>query len=237
MRDIKTIMNNLYGEKIPFPLIKREVFKEYSLDDALAEVETIGQMWDPKFLIDANNRSAYENVIRWVHNDPAMMCTDPATGNPCAGKLKSGIYLSGGTGTGKSWLLEVMSVYANTLGVRISFNGFMRGLTWTNVRTSNICKTYSQSGDVSFYEDVDIIGFQDLGSENLDAMYMGTRIDVMRSILEARSDSENKITLITSNLKLGGERLRERYGPRVESRLCSMCNFIELTGPDRRKIR
>ena len=235
MRDIKTIMNSLYGEKLPFPSIKREVFKEYSLDDALAEVELIGQMWDPKFLIDANNRSAYENVIRWVHNDPAMMCTDPTTCNPCAGKLKSGIYLSGGTGTGKSWLLEVMSVYANTLGVRISFNGFIRGLTWTNVRTSNICKTDSQSGDVSFYEDVDIIGFQDLGSENLDAMYMGTRIDVMRSILEARSDSENKITLITSNLKLGGERLRERYGPRVESRLCSMCNFIELTGPDRRR--
>ena len=237
MRDIKTIMNSLYGEKLPFPSIKREVFKEYSLADALAEVEVIGKMWEPSFVIDANNRTVYENVIRWVHNDPSMTCTNPADGKPCPGKLKSGLYISGGPGTGKSWLLEVMSVYANTLGLRISFNGFIRGLTWTNVRTASICKAYSQTGDLSFYEDVDIIGFQDLGSEYEDAMYMGTRLDIMRSILESRSDSGNKITLITSNLKLGGERLRERYGPRVESRLCSMCNFMELTGPDRRRIR
>lgn len=237
MRDIKAIINSIYGEKPPFPSIKREVFKEYSLADALAEVEAIGQMRDPGFVIDGDNRAAYENVIRWVHNDPSMTCTNPVDGKPCSGKLKSGLYLSGGTGTGKSWLLDIMSVYANTLGCRISFNGFIRGLTWTNVRTASICKAYSQTGDVSFYEDVDIIGFQDLGSEHPDAMYMGTRLYIMRSILEARSDNENKITLITSNLKLGGERLRERYGPRVESRLCSMCNFIELTGPDRRRIR
>ena len=29
----------------------------------------------------------------------------------------------------------------------------------------------------------------------------------------------------------------KRYGDRVNSRMASMCNYIELTGPDRRKMR
>ena len=59
----------------------------------------------------------------------------------------------------------------------------------------------------------------------------------MRSLIEYRGDRSDCLTLITSNLKLGGDKLLNRYGDRVASRLSEMCNYFEIRGADRRKWR
>ncbi len=65
---------------------------------------------------------------------------------------------------------------------------------------------------------------------------MGNRLDVLRNVLEYRGDKTDELTLITSNLKINGEALSNRYGDRVASRLREMCNYFEIKGKDRRKI-
>lgn len=234
MRQIGEILKEIYGEKAPFPILRREKYREYSVDDALAEVEFIGKIKDEAFRIDDYNRDAYTNVIKWIHNDPSMTCMSPDGGNRIAGDLKKGIYIAGGTGTGKSWLFEVMAVYANTLRFRIECGGRTCPLKWQNIRTATVCRRFLSSGDLSMYENVDIIGLQDLGSEPIETLYMGSRVEVMREILESRGDDCTKLTLITSNMKINDGLVLKRYGPRVYSRLNSMCNYIELTGLDRR---
>ena len=81
-----------------------------------------------------------------------------------------------------------------------------------------------------------MLGIQDLGCEPQESLYMGNRVDVVRQLIEYRGDKTDEITLITSNLKINGEKLVNRYGDRVASRLNEMCNYFEIKGKDRRKM-
>ena len=166
-----------------------------------------------------------------------MVCMNPRSRETVRGNLKAGLFISGNTGSGKSWLLDIMSVYARICGFRMKIGDSIMSLSWTNKRTDRICDEYSDGKSITAYKDVDIIGLQDLGSEPVEAMNMGSRLEVMRSILESRSDEDNRVTLITSNMRPCTDAFIKRYGDRVNSRIASMCNYIELTGPDRRRIR
>ena len=66
---------------------------------------------------------------------------------------------------------------------------------------------------------------------------MGNRLDVVRYVIEYRGDMHAEMTFITSNLRMGGEILKERYGDRVSSRLQEMCNYLVIKGKDRRKTQ
>lgn len=216
--------------------VERQEYRDYSIESALAAVTEIGRRRSPKFVIDGHNRAVYENMVRWIHNDPAMTCMDPKTGKSVPGRLGAGIFVAGGTGTGKSWLFDIMAEYARTAGMKASFGGYVRGLSWTNVSVYGICGNYAATGDLSFYRDVEIIGINDVGVEPLESVYMGNKVPVIKEILESRGDDESKMTLITSNLKIAGDILEQRYGRRVVSRLFSMCNYMVLSGPDRRML-
>lgn len=80
-----------------------------------------------------------------------------------------------------------------------------------------------------------VIGIHDVGTEQMETLYMGNRIPVIRTILEYRGDRSDMITFVTSNLAIGSKKLGEYYGDRVESRLREMFNYIEIRGIDRRK--
>lgn len=227
----------MFGEYGMYPSIRREVMKEYSMETSIAFMTELGKMRNPKFVIDEYNRTAYENVIRWLHSDSAMMCMDPASHTLVRGNIKAGLFISGNTGSGKSWLLDFALEYARIYEFRIMLGKRISPLSWRNIRTDRICDEYSDGNSITGYKDADIIGFQDLGSEPVEALNMGTRLEVMRSILESRSDDDKLVTLITSNMRPGTDAFVKRYGDRVNSRMASMCNYIELTGPDRRKMR
>lgn len=227
----------MFGEDGMYPPIRRQVMKEYSMETSLAFMEALGKMRNPKFVIDDYNRTAYENVIRWLHSDPAMMCTDVESHALVPGDIRAGLFISGNTGSGKSWLLDFALEYARVREFKIKLGKRVTLLSWKNIRTDRICDEYSDGKSITAYKDVDIIGLQDLGSEPVEAMNMGSRLEVMRSILESRSDEDNRVTLITSNMRPGTDAFIKRYGDRVNSRIASMCNYIELTGPDRRRIR
>ena len=220
-----------------FQSIKRYPYMPYNMEVAMQVVDAIGKNRNKKFVIDDENRFAYENIVRWIHGDPDMKCIDPATKKIIHGRLNSGIYIGGNTGTGKSWVLEVMSAYCLMDNVQIFMGKSNRCLHWNNFHSGAICDEYMQTGDICQYKNWQIIGIQDLGAEPTENLYMGNRAEVLRQILECRGDRTEQITLITSNLPINHESLTKRYGDRVASRLLEMCNYFEIKGKDRRKLQ
>lgn len=218
-----------------FQSIQRLKYMPFDMNIALNVVEAIGKHRNPQFVIDNENRFTYENIIRWIHGDDSMKCIDPTTKRTIPGRLNAGLYIAGNTGSGKSWCLEIMAAYCLIDNVQITLGENTRCLIWDNIRTDAVCDEFVKTGECQNYKTKSIIGFQDLGSEPIESLYMGNRINVMRQILEYRGDRTDLITLITSNLPMNNEALIDRYDDRVASRLNEMCNYFEIKGKDRRK--
>ena len=210
----------------------------YDLDNAMKIVEAIGKSRNPAFVIDDENRFAFENFIKWAHCDTSMKCLDPVSGQVIPGRLKRGIYIAGNTGTGKTWCMEIMQAYIQALGFRVLWQDDTqpRPLWWRSIRADGLCDVWTETGNVTAFKNAPMLCIQDLGNEPQEALYMGNRLDVARYIIEYRGDAHAELTFITSNLRMGGDILKERYGDRVASRLNEMCNYFEIKGKDRRKF-
>lgn len=240
-RDMDEVVIKQLREKIRerglFGGITRLTYLPYDMSYALEVVRAIGQDRNPGFTIDAENRFTYENLIRWIHADPEMKCLDPETRQVSHGRLNAGIYIAGNTGTGKSWALEIMSAYCLVDNVQVRIGASQRCLYWRNIHSASICDEYVKNGSIERWKKAHIVGIQDLGAEPEESVYMGNRIGVIRQILEHRGDRSDEITMITSNLPISHKLLTDRYDDRVCSRLAEMCNYFEIKGKDRRKIR
>lgn len=237
MPSIDKILNAIQQRGM-FAGFTRYQYLHYDVAEALKIVEAIGKSRNPKFVIDAENRFTYENFIKWCHCDPSMQCLNPETKAIVPGRLKRGIYIAGNTGSGKSWCLEIMLAYCTALGFKILFSNDTtpRPLWWRISRADAICDLFLESGSIGTFKKIQMLGIQDLGSEPQESLYMGNRVDVIGNLIEYRGDITEEVTLITSNMSINGDNLKNRYGDRVSSRLAEMCNYFEIKGKDRRKI-
>jgi DNA replication protein DnaC len=237
-QDITDILN-FVEQRGMFNHFTRYQYTDYDINRALEVVEALGKRRNPKFVIDSNNRFTYENFIKWCHCDETMKALNPVTGEIVNGNRKSGIYIGGATGAGKSWCLDLMMEYCMIYRFKIVFNGYEATettLNWRSVRADDITDYFCEHGNIRDFKARQILGIQDLGCEPQEVLYMGNRYDVLRQLIEFRGDKTDEITLITSNMKLGGQNLVNRYGDRVASRLHQMCNYFEIKGKDRRKL-
>lgn len=220
-----------------FPAIQR-YSSTISVDDALRVVRQIGMSRTPRFVIDDENTFAYTNIIRW-YLGKSFKCLNPTTKQLADGRLDKGIYIAGNTGSGKSWCMEIINALANVLRNKISFSGDddeADKMSLHIVRADDIVSDYQLTGNIERYKRASILTIQDLGQEQLEAMYMGNRLNVLKSIIEYRGDFANKITCFTSNYPINHSQLCDMYGDRVASRLIEMCNYYEIKGSDRRKL-
>jgi len=233
--EIKDIINKIKDRGF-FQPIQRFAYLPYSMERALQVVEAIGKERNPKFVIDQENKFVYENLIRWVHGDNEFKCLDPETKSVIPGRLSSGIYIAGNTGSGKSWALEIMSAYCLIDNIQIKIGETQRCLRWTCFRSDQICDEYIETGKTERFKNFSIIAIQDFGAEQSESLHMGNRLPVLRQILEYRGDRTDLVTLISSNLPMNHEQLKKKYEDRVVSRLAEMCNYFELRGKDRRKM-
>ena len=205
----------------------------YHPDDLRAFMKAIGDELLPgRFKMDSDNSYVYENVRRWVDGQTGFECLDPTTMTYTYGSIYKGIYIAGPTGTGKTFLLDVMHRYAKGLYLKIRLDGREANLAWETYRSDEICMDVVKTGDIDKYVRIPVLCINDVGSEPRESLYMGNRVEVMRTILERRGDNHDRcLTLITSNFRMDGL----PYGSRVESRLYEMCNYFELKGQDRRR--
>ena len=237
MPSIDQILNAI-NQRGMFSGFTRYQYLHYDVEEALKIVEAIGKSRNPKFVIDDENRFTYENFIKWCHCDPTMKCLNPETNTVASGRLKRGIYIAGNTGSGKSWCLEIMLAYCAAFGFKIQFasDNNPRPLWWKITRADAICDTFMESGSIQTLKKFPMLGIQDFGSEQQETMYMGNRVDVVGNLIEYRGDISDEVTLITSNMSINGDKLKQRYGDRVSSRLVEMCNYFVIKGKDRRKL-
>ena len=207
---------------------------DITCEESLYIIEETGKARTPKFTIDDENRFTYTNVLKWANGDKTAQALNPETRAKEAANMKAGIYIAGNTGSGKTWCLELLREYIAATSMKIVLNGDETPFSIFNIRADEISTTFAATGDLSRYVDVDILCIQDVGTEPRETLFMGNRVEVIRTILERRGDRCGKITLITSNFPFTHDAFRERYGDRVVSRLREMVNYYEIKGKDRR---
>lgn len=238
--EIKQYLNSLKASGA-FGNIRRYQYMPYDMEKALTAVKMIGQQLTPDFVIDEQNRFVYENLIRYVIGDRECKCLDPETKNIIPANHKKGIFLCGPCGSGKSMAMRVMSYYARGKGIIVGmYDAYERKahkifIFGRQVRVDQICDQFAETGKIRQYKDERILTIDDLGAEQMETLYMGNRVNLMRQLIEYRGDNIDQITSFTSNLPMLHPQMVERYGDRAVSRLKAMCNYYELKGEDRRK--
>lgn len=207
--------------------------KPLDIDEAVSIFAAIGtNICGHDYVVDKNNKFAIENTLKWLHCDESMECNIPDSKEHTQGDLTKGLYYGGFTGTGKTLITEIINVYSTICDITYRYGNDNVKLTFLHERSDAIVDAYVTDGTLKKYKDTRLLCIQDLGSETTEALYMGTRVNVLRTILEARGDMRNIITIVTSNLPMISKQIVEKYGQRVQSRLNQMCNYIILGGND-----
>lgn len=205
-------------------IVRFDYSQIYPVDDFTKFCNDFAASWGEKFVIDGDNEKAVRAVALW------------ATGNrQFCERADKGLYLAGNTGTGKSWLIDILQAYCKSrkMGILIPGHDTTLPLYIHIFLASDICEQYAKTGSIDNVKKLPILCVQDLGSEPTERQYMGNRLDVMRYLIEYRGEFKDKITLFTSNLPMS--KVAERYGDRAASRLADMCTYIVLKGCDRRR--
>jgi|SRR6476646_8954080 len=138
-----------------------------------------------------------------------------------------GLWIFGGTGTGKTTLAMLISKAALESGKTVAIYSLPKLL-------ARIRRTYDSEpgGDsyLSFFErltSVDLLHIDDLGAEKRSDWVL----EQLYALINERYESQKSV-LITTNL--GHMELEEQIGSRTVSRLTEICEEVELRGDDRR---
>lgn len=242
MTNFQSIIDRI-AERRTLAGVTRYPAPSLDIQKALKAMEMLGQRRAAKFRIDDHNRWTYTQLIKWLYGIEDMEALDPEAA--AQGKLKiipgnltAGIYIAGGTGTGKSWAMELLNIFADINNPKVQLGDEATPIHYGCVRAEDIWEACANNDEIiSRYKTMPILCIQDLGSEPVsDAVRMGTRREPLRQILEARGDRNNLITLITSNFGICSPEIESRYTDRVVSRLRGMCNMLAINGIDRRTL-
>jgi len=193
------------------------------MDFALAVVERIGKSIEPDFVITDDNRAVYSKFIQWIHGDPEYM-----------GYLNKGILLLGPTGTGKTLVMQIMSVYRTIDNIKFRHNNNVYNLVYDVVDVNQIISMFVQGGydTIQSFTTRQALCLDDLGSEKAYAKRFGNSVDAISYIINERYQRK-LLTLATTNYPLTA--IEERYDDRILSRLYGLFNFHSLKGDDWRK--
>ncbi len=216
--------------------LMRETREGYGYEklDFLEYAQEVGsEILGYDYVIDEDNKATILNAIKWLYNQPFIAVDETMTG-AVEGDPSKGLLITGDTGTGKTTLIRMLYALSQFEEFQVFSMGKAHPLLWRERRAEEWVFNYL-AGDISsikeiMYE-VPVTCIQDLGTEPKEAVYMGTRMKVLKQIIEARGDLP-MLTIITTNLSL--KKLEERYEDRVYSRILGNYNILPLVGKDRR---
>ena len=183
----------------------------------------------PGFIIDQNNENAITQLIWYFNGDEKF------TINNYPGDINKGVLLIGKPGTGKSLMMRIFAEYIKFDDLFFFSEGKRISMQYDIKACNDIVNEFENSGhDVAAnYARRRIICFDDLGEEKKEAVYFGSRENVMQTLIERRYQN-SVITLATTNFNI--DSLGEMYGARVKSRIYEMFNIMILPGTDRRIV-
>lgn len=174
------------------------------------------QFPEQKFLVDEYNRDLIQNLLRYFLGLPGQFDN------------RKGIFITGGTGLGKTVLMRIFSKFTQIDGVLHRFQYYDSAVIYRDFRqTQDIALDFYKSNNICI---------DDLGKEPLIYKSFGNEIMPMVDILDERHKrwdrgADNSMTFITSNLTI--DEIANRYGNRIGDRF-KMFNLIQMNGPSRR---
>lgn len=167
---------------------------------------------DSGVVIDDMNREVVKNLCYYFADDPQFEATDGY-------KLNKGLFLFGGVGIGKTFLMDKFRQASPKHMYRMK-------------DCSDIAAQFASGGEdaiTKYFEDAELTEenkfdwkfagwcFDDLGVES-DGRYFGNQKNVMERILEVRY--RGKSTLVTHMISnLTAKQLKDRYGERIIDRM------------------
>jgi DNA replication protein DnaC len=223
--------NVLMKEIRPNPyLIRRE---GYDFEKRLESFMRIAKAICPEFEIDDENRSIYENTIRYFAADES-----------CEYNLNKGLYVYGPYGVGKTLYFKIFQALNRAID---SPNNFKRLIV------TDLIDGISQKGSQYFldteivpggrfrlsnnlWDKVDHFLLDDMGQSERFANNYGNKIDVIAAFLQRRYYAFTDYSSLTHcSTNLVPSEIESEYGEAINSRLRQMCNVILFPGKDKRK--
>lgn len=172
------------------------------------------------FVVTTYNRKAFEVALEYAKNFSHYQ------------KAGEGLFITGGTGTGKTHLAAAIANYLLQNLVTVVFVNITRLL-------SGIKATFDESSASTEQQLVDelcrveLLVIDDLGKEKPSTWVE----EKLYTIVNARYEDYKPI-VITSNYSLEDIETRlENCGEAIVSRLMEMCRGLKIDGPDYRKMR
>jgi len=175
-------------------------------------------------IIDKANQKIYSEIIEW-----------PTNGG-------RGLFIFGKTGTGKSLALKIKAnilfedkvfciknrilndKYLQWIELQSYLDNTIRNNSFDTTNNDRVARIENET------EDAEWLFIDDFGATT----NTPTQVARIFKLIDARSHNR-KQTFISSNLSLS--EIKDYYGERIHSRLCGMCDFRKLEGPDRRTMR
>jgi hypothetical protein len=208
--------------------IKRLQYMPYNLDYALSVIDSIGKGIDPKFTLTKNVIGVYADLIRYFHGDPQF------DQDYFPGALEKGILLMGPTGSGKSMAMQIMSIYRQIDDTKFILNGKCYRMNYEVIDVNKIVNDFMLNAydGIKVHCNRYVTCLDDIGTESEEVKYYGNNLDVISYILSERY-ANKRLTFGTTNFNV--DKLEEKYGDRIISRMYVLFNFITMKGQDFRK--
>lgn len=210
-------------------LNRPEQVQPIGFDDARMAVWEIGrkklEILNRSWNVRPENREVIRNVIKYFINDPS-----------CTYDLNKGLYLFGGNGVGKTFLMDVMQLFCKVL--KNTGKEFEVASTLDIVENIRFFEKYGREGDEIPFEKYcrhRSFCFDDLGAEQCSIRVFGNNVTVMETVLTRRYRGFTKngvLTHLTSNDTMRD--LANKYGSRVVDRLNEMCTPVFISGESMR---
>lgn len=148
------------------------------------------------------------------------------------GKVKAGLLLMGGTGTGKSSLAFVVYKMRSEAGERCVWANFMDLLNRVRETYDDDYQGVSVAALLAPICKAPFLVLDDVGSETRKTEMAEDAIETIRQIVDFRFNQALP-TIITTNLD-ANEKLRVQFGDRVWSRVMGLCHVVQMDGIDMR---
>ena len=142
---------------------------------------------------------------------------------------KFGIMLCGGVGNGKSTMMKALQRLLIYLQIEIRQNTSFETLGMKIVSAKELSRRIRIDSKNSLqFQDVNILGIDDLGEEEPEVMDYGNRVTPLIDLLSYRYD-RMLFTMVTTNLI--PQQIRSTYGDRIADRFNEMMLIIPYTEP------
>lgn len=185
---------------------------------------------EPPFITTKHNTEPLNNLIKYFAGQRGTLV------------LSKGVMLMGPTGTGKTEIMRLLSLWLINKRTRfkmVNCRDVQREAVKTGFEAlykySKHSYKYKDGGHHRGNEPV-VYCFDDFGAENA-SKYYGNEVNVMEELIQDRYieyQETGMLTHATTNIK-DGQIFEEKYGPRVRDRLRQMFNLVEINGPSFRR--